>query len=294
MATAILPQKRVLGESGTRQNIPSTPSSSMKKRRTDVFSSSPAAPLLSSAQKNGGLGKLGSSQPKSVFESEVLEKLSQDISEMRKTNSEKDQLWDRPPVEDFVPSRDSLCFQSIEAEEGTLHGGRATVKLFGVTETGHSVMLHVTDFKHYLYVAAPASFQKTDCAAYKAYLETQIAQHQPAIHSVALAMRENIYGFQGNIKSPYLKVTVTDPKFINKVRSTIESGNANWKGMWGSVDGGLLTFDNIQYVLRFMIDCKVCLHHLGIQTFDDVFTDSSLDSRHVLGRSAGENIQDHP
>ena len=119
-------------------------------------------------------------------------------------------------------------------------------------------MLHVTDFLHYLYVAAPSSFGPNDCAGFKAYLEQQIAQYQPAIQSVNMVMRENLYGFQGNQQNPYLKITVTDPKFVNKVRSTIEHGTANWKGMWkGTGDGGILTFDSIQYVLRFMIDCKV-------------------------------------
>lgn len=120
-------------------------------------------------------------------------------------------------------------------------------------------MLHVTDFLHYLYVAAPVSFTRNDCEGFKAFLETQIAQHQPAIHSVQIVMRENLYGFQGNQQNPYLKVTVTDPKFINKVRTTIESGAANWKGMWKGVDGGILTFDSIQYILRFMVDTKVML-----------------------------------
>nr|UWK20618.1 DNA polymerase delta subunit [Trichoderma psychrophilum] len=254
MAAAVVPQKRVLGESGTRQNIPSSPLS-IKKRKTDVVSSSPA-PRFMSSQKGPG-AKLGSAQPKSAFESEVLEKLSQDISERKQNNTEKDQAWDRPPVTDFAPDKDSICFQSIEAEEGTLNGGRATVKLFGVTEEGYSVMLHVTDFKHYLYVAAPLSFQQKDCALFKAYLETQVSQHQPAIHSVSLSMKEDIYHYQGNVQSPYLRITVTDPKFINRVRSTIESGHANWKSMWGILDGGLKTYDNIQYILRFMVDCKI-------------------------------------
>jgi DNA polymerase delta subunit 1 len=125
-------------------------------------------------------------------------------------------------------------------------------------QTGHSVMLHVTDFLHYLYVAAPDSFTPQDCEKYKTFLESQIAQHQPAIHSIQMVMRENLYGFSGNVQNPYLKITVTDPKFINKVRSTIENGNANWRGIWkGTGDGGIKTFDSIQYVLRFMIDCKV-------------------------------------
>ncbi|KAH7152374.1 DNA polymerase family B-domain-containing protein [Dactylonectria estremocensis] len=255
MASIILPQKRVLGESLTRQNIPSAPSSA-KKRKVESFSSSPA-PRFNSSQNNPR-SKLASSQPKSTFELEVLEKLSQDISEAKRNNTEKDQAWARPPVVDFVPERDSLCFQSIEAEEGTLHGGRATVKLFGVNDVGNSIMLHVTDFKHYLYLAAPVGFQPKDCPAYKAYLETQTAQHQPAIHDVTLAMRESIYGFQGNVAKPYIKVTVTDPKFIAKVRATIQNGFANWKGMWKLREKEEIeTYDNIQYVLRFMVDCKV-------------------------------------
>lgn len=255
MAAAVLPQKRVLGESRTGQNVPSTPASATKKRRTEAFSSSPAVRFRGSQNAHRAIP--GSSQPKSAFESEVLEKLSQDISDLKRSNSEKDQQWDRPPVTDFAPGRDSLCFQSIEAEEGTLHGGRTTVKLFGVNDQGNSVMLHVTDFKHYLYVAAPFSFQPHDCSSYKAFLESQIAQHQPAVHSVAMAMREDIYGFQGNTQHPYLKVTVTDPRFISRVRSTIEGNNADWKGLWKGADGGIKTFDNIQYVLRFMVDCKV-------------------------------------
>jgi len=115
----------------------------------------------------------------------------------------------------------------------------------------------VTDFLHYLYVAAPVNFQRQDVDGYKAFLETQLAQHEPAIQSVQMLLRESLFGFQGNQKSPYLKVTVTNPKYINKLRSTIEHGNANYKGLWKGIEGGIMTFDNIQYVLRFMIDTSV-------------------------------------
>ncbi len=119
-------------------------------------------------------------------------------------------------------------------------------------------MLHVTDFLHYLYVAAPVSFQQRDCETFKLYLESQIANHAPSIHSVQMVLRENLYGFQGNQQNPYLKITATDPKYINKIRTTIESGSANWKGMWKVGDGaGIMTFDSIQYVLRFMVDTKL-------------------------------------
>lgn len=120
----------------------------------------------------------------------------------------------------------------------------------------------MTDFLHYFYIAAPVGFQKHDCGPYTAFLNTAVAKkhttHSPPVASVQMTMKENIYGFQGNQKSPYLKISVNDPKMINRVRTTIQSGDANFKGLWkGAGDGGILTFDNIQHVLRFMIDCKV-------------------------------------
>lgn len=120
-------------------------------------------------------------------------------------------------------------------------------------------MFHVTGFQHYLYIAAPVNFTKDDCEPYKAFLETRLGQFQPVIESVQIVMRENLYGFQGNRKSWYLKITVRDPKAISRVRNALESGaqNLNYKGLWSNMDAGLLTFDNIQYVLRFMIDTGI-------------------------------------
>ena len=148
------------------------------------------------------------------------------------------------------------------------------------------MLLHVTGFLHYLYVAAPISFEKSDCKDFKFYLETQMAQNQPIIDSVQMVQRENLYGFQGNQQSPYLKITVIDPRHINKLRSTIEDGRANWKGLWKGIDRGPVTFDSIQYVLRFMIDVGVWLAHISLAmpllNFIDIW--------HVLGRSAAFKI----
>jgi DNA polymerase delta subunit 1 len=133
MATARVPQKRILGEAtNTHRNIPSSPVSA-KKRKLESVASSPAARFKSS--QNGPKGKLGSSQPKSHFESEVLEKMTQDLEGLKRNNAEKDQEWKRPSLGTFDPETDNLVFQQIEAEEATLHGGgKATIKLFGVTE----------------------------------------------------------------------------------------------------------------------------------------------------------------
>lgn len=263
MPAAVLPQKRVFGEaSNARSNIavsPSTTSASGKKRRLELPTSSPAASRLLPSSQNGPGRFGGSSQQKSVFESEVLEKLSQDINSLKQNNTEKDQIWDRPPVPaSYDAFTQDLSFQQIEAEEGTISGGRPAVKLFGVTDHGNSVLLHVTDFRHYLYVAAPAAFAPSDCKLFHTYLESQMAMHQPIIHSVQLTMRESIYGFQNNTQNPFIKITVNDHKSISQVRSAIEKRKANWKGLWGQSKNEIMTYDNLQYVMRFMVDCDVC------------------------------------
>lgn len=143
-AATLEPQKQVLADSTkAHANLKATlPSPASSKRRKVDVGSSPSKRLKLS--QNGP--KLGSSQPKSQFEEEVLEKLTQDISGLKQQNSEKDQQWERPGLHDFDEGRDALVFQQIEAEEGTLNGGKTTVKLFGVTEVGpHLASLEVSD-----------------------------------------------------------------------------------------------------------------------------------------------------
>ncbi|TIC97265.1 DNA polymerase delta catalytic subunit [Colletotrichum higginsianum] len=240
--------KRILPEiSSIPPNLLASPSS--KKTKIEHIS---APALRPTSLRSSPKTRFNSNHSQTTFESEILEKL-------KHTNTEKDQTWDRPALDVLNPTTDAVCFQQIEAEEGTLHGGRPAVKLFGITEKGNSVLLHITNFKHYLYVAAPVSFQQGDVNSFKAFLEAQIAHHAPVVHSVSLVQRENIYGFQGNVKNLYLKIAVNDPKLITKLRTTIEAGKANWRGLWSGATGGVMTFDNIEYVLRFMVDCKsVC------------------------------------
>ncbi|EMD90709.1 hypothetical protein COCC4DRAFT_186425 [Bipolaris maydis ATCC 48331] len=250
------PAKRALAEtSNTRTNVQTSPRSTKKLKFQDGKNKSKAPGRMANDSFN-------SSQPgPSQFE-ETLEKMTQDMETLQKENTEKDQQWRRPPLpHEFSELTNNLVFQQIEAEEGVLHGGKTTVKLFGVTETGHSVLLHVTGFQHYFYVAAPVNFQQADCEPYKIFLEAECQksfnQHSAVIASVKMCMRENILRFQGNQKSPYLKITVTDPKLINRVRMMVQKGNANYKRLWPAREDGILTFDNIAYVLRFMIDTKV-------------------------------------
>jgi DNA polymerase delta subunit 1 len=111
---------------------------------------------------------------------------------------------------------------------------------------------------HYLYVAAPMGFTKAHLDGYQRSLEMKLSDgRERIIHSVEIVMRENMYGYNGGIKSPYLRVSVTDPKHISRLRGIIERSEANYNKMWPIAEGGTLTFDSIQYVMRFMVDTSV-------------------------------------
>jgi DNA polymerase delta subunit 1 len=132
-AVARTPAKRVLAETtNTRRNIQASPRSAKKQKLNGGLSKPSSTP---SKALNGNIG---SSQPKSQFEEEYLENVTQSISALKRSNAERDQQWRRPPLNDFNENTDALIFQQIEAEEGTLHGGRKTVQLFGVSEVGIS------------------------------------------------------------------------------------------------------------------------------------------------------------
>ncbi|KAK6505129.1 DNA-directed DNA polymerase delta [Arthrobotrys musiformis] len=236
--------KRVLGDQTASHNNHFN-SIASKKRKLDT----------PGASQNPKLAKI--SQTKSTFE-EDLGRLTQGLGDLKGANGETDQKWARPSMDDWKPNEVDLIFQQIDTEDGYWND-KPCVRLFGVTESGHSVLLHVTDFQHYLYVQAPVGFNQSHILSYRDFLQQRIGAGgtEAIIAGTQLVMRENLYGFQGNQKSPYIKITVTDPKHIAKVRRFLETGDSNYAGMWNGLEGGLMTFDNIQYIMRFMVDTKM-------------------------------------
>lgn len=69
-------------------------------------------------------------------------------------------------------------------------------------------------------------------------------------------MKQSIYGYHGNSKSPFIKIIVNDPKMIPKARAKLESG-LSVPGYDKPVVADMTYESNLAYLLRFMIDCKV-------------------------------------
>lgn len=184
----------------------------------------------------------------SKFEKELLT-----MSSEADASKAKDQTWGRPPLPDgFDPALNDISFQQLDAEEA-LTDGSSAVKFFGVTEEGYSILCTVVGFLHYFYVPAPMNFRKEHLEEFIKYLRANFQ----GVHDVQMAMKESIWGYNGGEKVVFLKVIAANAKDVPKIRSGFEKGQVSFNGMFVSGGDGIMTYDNVQYLLRMMIDCKI-------------------------------------
>ena len=64
----------------------------------------------------------------------------------------------------------SVVFQQIDVEVASDHNG-CGLRMYGVTQEGHSVLAHIQDFVPYLLVPAPRGFSEKDLDSFARYLE---------------------------------------------------------------------------------------------------------------------------
>ncbi|KAL2912943.1 DNA-directed DNA polymerase delta [Polyrhizophydium stewartii] len=167
--------------------------------------------------------------------------------------------WQRPPLAPIDPSRDDIVFQQLDIDECIAKTPDSLVlnqhqvheasqlRMFGLTEGGHSVVCHVHGFFPYFYVAAPegfrpehkASFTRVLDSATRANVNRQHSNNGPAIVDVHLVQRSSIYGFQRGL-ALFLRI----------------DDGINVPGL-GIVRIDLTFESNIPFPLRFMIDTKI-------------------------------------
>ncbi len=184
----------------------------------------------------------------SAFE-EQLKSMTEEI-ELASDKHTTDQQWQRPPVT-IDPKKDDITFQQLDGDEHFI-GNSSAVRFYGVTSEGNSVLCNVIGFLHYFYVPAPHGFREEHIKPFTKYLE----ENYLSIYSVEIASKESIWGYNGNQKLPFLKVTVSNAKNIAKVRSAFERGHIYFGEFFRGGDG-LMTYDNINYLLRMMVDRKI-------------------------------------
>lgn len=67
--------------------------------------------------------------------------------------------------------------------------------------------------------------------------------------------KRTLWGYNGDDWTPFLKLTICEPRDLPKVRGAFERGEISYQGLF---DGIIKTYEsNIVYPLRFMIDTHV-------------------------------------
>ncbi|CAG8602463.1 12440_t:CDS:10 [Funneliformis mosseae] len=189
------------------------------------------------------------------FEEQLALLQENELQESTNADERRHQIWERPNVQKVNPNQDSIIFQQIEVDDCVEPKSREPlIRMFGITETGNSVLCYVTGFRPYFYIPAPIGFRENDMATLQKQIERAInldnGLNKP-IERIELTLKESIWGYHGNKKSPYLKIIFSETKALNSARHILSI-------KYNDRQLRELTFEsNINYVLRFMIDCKV-------------------------------------
>ncbi|EDR05542.1 uncharacterized protein LACBIDRAFT_251819 [Laccaria bicolor S238N-H82] len=183
---------------------------------------------------------------------DVLARLKEEAAGLEDVEGGADK-WARPPLRKMNEKKDSIVFQQIDIDETGDGSGGIELRMFGVTEDGHSVLAHVTDFPPYFYIGVPRGFQDGDIESFRQYLNSVT---QGCVRRIERVSKRTLWGYRGDDWIPFLKFIITEPRSLPKVRDEYPlRGECDFQGLFNDV---VPTFEsNIAYTLRFMIDTKV-------------------------------------
>ncbi|PKI84340.1 Pol3p [Malassezia vespertilionis] len=146
---------------------------------------------------------------------------------------------------------DDVVFQQIDVEELQQPMATPEIRMYGVTQEGYSVLVHVHGFLPYFYVYAPRGFTPGACIDFKNYLNTTFGGE--AVTDVSLESKKNLLQYTGPENVAFIKVTISDLRTLPRVRGAFERGELSFRDLF-VVGEPSVSFDNVAYSLRFMID----------------------------------------
>ncbi|CAJ0648676.1 12797_t:CDS:10 [Entrophospora sp. SA101] len=127
---------------------------------------------------------------------------------------------------------DLVVFQQLEISESVNSYNKAPfIRMFGVTENGNSILCNVNGFQHYFYMPAPNGFKNDEVDNFLNTLEAAVRNDcflsRKSIIKIEIQNKESLWGFHGNKRSPYLKITCFDYKSLSFMINCKVTG-ANW------------------------------------------------------------------
>ncbi|KAI0955116.1 DNA-directed DNA polymerase delta [Taiwanofungus camphoratus] len=232
----------------TKENVP------LVRAATETFKVDPESQPSPKRRKLGPSGSsFAASQLAQPSFADVLERLKEEAGEAKDAEGGADR-WERPALPPLNEKKDTIIFQQIDVEETVdSSSGRSHLRMFGVTETGHSVLANITDFLPYFYVAAPRGFAESDIFAFSQYLNN--AGSGGLVRNVELVQKRSLWQYRSDDWVPFIKITLADQRSLPKIRGIFERGECHFRDLFSDQ---VATFEsNVQYTLRFMIDTRV-------------------------------------
>ncbi|KAL0953498.1 hypothetical protein HGRIS_004725 [Hohenbuehelia grisea] len=214
----------------------------------------PGSEPAAKKRKIMGAKPLKASQPIQADASfaDVLQRLKEESGDTVVAEGGAD-CWARPPLKAPINSAtDTIVFQQIDVEEAPW-GSAPALRMFGVTDDGHSVLAYITDFLPYFYVPLPRALDPNDIESLRSDLNN--LHDREVVKKIELVKKRSLMSYTGDSWVTFIKLTISDPKSLPKVRGSFEKGEIQCDGAFPA---GYPTFEsNIAYTLRFMIDTKV-------------------------------------
>ena len=158
---------------------------------------------------------------------------------------------------EYCTSKQNLAFMQTDIDYYTgdsiySSSQAAIIRIYGVTEEGFSVMVHVHCFEPYFWSDAPNNVNNGSTEELKMKINS-FTQCRDMVDKVEVVHRESIMNFSEEGPRNFFKIFTNVPKSISAIRSLIEKGAIEDK-----LGGSTQTYEsNIPFALRFMIDTGI-------------------------------------
>lgn len=223
------------------QQMPPTPNSAKKRKA-----------LGPHQRANGAHDEL----PQSSF-ADTLKKLKEEADAAADTVVDEKSKWPRPSLDGFIPEADDFTFQQIDCEEHQAPGSPPSVRIYGVTKKGNSVMVHVNSFLPYFFITAPRGFRPADCQDFTNHLNSLFGSSSStavrAVEATEMCAKKSLMEYRGDEDVAFIKITCGEIRALTRIRGSLERGEVGFRDL--IVPGeAILTYENIAFTLRFMFD----------------------------------------
>lgn len=228
---------------------------------------------MSKRKNSGSPGSLGKKAKMAVESSNIL------YANKCSANEEEKSRWPRPVINPPNPKVEPLIFQQMDCNYsiqqpdskfsrtvGSKEKSVPIIRMFGLTESGASVLLIIHGVLPYIYVPVPIPQKQLQnipdlCNKFRISLDSAMRskfqsrggteQVSTYVQMVEIHYKQSIMRYRGADKDPFFKVVFSIPGHVPTARSILEEGLT----IPGLGQTSFNTFEsNIPFVLRFMVD----------------------------------------